>query len=293
MSDTSANSNPTPFEECPVDGHSSPVEDRQVDGHSVPYEKRPSDGRGGKVVPLRLQRYLARSGVASRRSSENLITAGRVKVNGEVVTQLGTKVDPLSDRVEVDDKVIEWDTAPTTIMLNKPAGVITTMKAQSDKPIVADLVPVDDYPGLYPIGRLDSDTTGILLFTTDGDLGNLLLHPSHHVSKTYVAQLEEPITEEAMQSLREGVVLDDGLTAPAEVEVVADDVCAVRLTIHEGRYHQVKRMLDAVGFPVVSLHREKFGSLVLNDLPEGSWRELTDQEQAELRAESESGAKSE
>ena len=248
----------------------------------VPYEERPDDGRGGKIVPMRLQKFLARAGVASRRSSENLMTAGRVAVNGEVVTELGTKVDPLIDVVAVDGKVVSLSDGSVTIMLNKPAGVITTMKAQSDKPIVAELVPLDRYPGLYPIGRLDADTTGLLLFSTDGELGNRLLHPSSHVPKTYRARLRATPKASELERLRAGIQLDDGMTQPAEVEVVDRKRPTVRITIHEGRYHQVKRMFEAVGNAVVSLHRESFGPLRLGKLKPGEWRLLSDDEVAAL-----------
>ena len=235
---------------------------------------------------MRLQKFLARAGVASRRASENLMTAGRVTVNGEVVTELGAKVDPLVDEVAVDGKVVSLSDGAVTIMLHKPAGVITTMKAQSDRPIVAELVPLDEYPGLFPIGRLDADTTGLLLFSTDGELGNALLHPSKHVPKTYLARLSKPLEESAADQLRSGVMLDDGPTQPAEV-AFADKSCKlVRITIREGRYHQVKRMFEAVGDPVASLHRESFGPLHLGGLKPGQWRLLDDAEVAALRADS-------
>ncbi len=249
----------------------------------IAYEDRPDDGRGGKVVPMRLQKFLARAGVASRRASENLMTSGRVSVNGEVVTELGAKVDPLVDVVEVDGRAVVIEDAPVTIMLHKPAGVITTMKAQSDRPIVASLVPRDRYPGLYPIGRLDADTTGLLLFSTDGQLGNALLHPSRHVPKTYLARLKAPLGKEAADALREGVELDDGPAQPAEVEVADKSGKLVRITVREGRYHQVKRMFEAVGNHVVSLHRETFGPLSLGKLKPGRWRELTAGEVASLQ----------
>lgn len=250
---------------------------------SIPYDERPSDGADGKVVPLRLQRFLARCGVASRRASENLMTAGRVTVNGAVVTELGTKVDPLKDEVAVDGRVVAWDDHPVTLMLHKPAGVISTMKPQSAKAIVADLVPLDVYPGLYPIGRLDGDTTGLLLFSTDGALGHGLLHPSHHVPKTYVVHLGRPLSSEAAEELRSGVLLEDGLTQPAELEFESGDGRVVSLTIREGRYHQVKRMFEAVGFPLQALHRRSFGPLELGELDCGSWRILSDDEVSSLR----------
>lgn len=246
------------------------------------FESRPLDGAGGRVVPLRLQKFLARAGVASRRSSEDLMTAGRVTVNGEVVTELGSKVDPLCDIVAVDGRIVTLYDRPITLMLNKPKDVITTMKAQSAKAIVADLIPVDKYPGLYPLGRLDKDTTGLLLFSTDGDLGNALLHPSHHVEKTYEVHVLNKVTPEQIASLRAGVLLDDGMTQPAVVEECKGDPRHISLTIHEGRYHQVKRMLEAVGNKVVMLHRSRFGNLSLGDLEPGEWRFLDEREVAEL-----------
>lgn len=235
------------------------------------------------MVPMRLQKFLARAGVASRRSSENLMTEGRVSVNGEVVRELGSKVDPLVDEVAVDGRVVRLADGPVTIMLNKPAGIITTMKPQSKRPIVADLVPLDRYPGLYPIGRLDADTTGLLLFSTDGELGNALLHPSRHVPKTYRAKLARPLENAAADALRTGIDLDDGPAQPAEVEFVGTARDVVRITVHEGRYHQVKRMFLAVGNRVCSLHRETFGPLTLGNLPSGHWRELTDEETQSLK----------
>ena len=142
-----------------------------------------------RLVPMRLQRFLARAGVASRRGSEGLMTAGRVTVNGEVKTEMGTKIDPLVDRVEVDGRPVSLIAGATYLVLNKPSGYVTTMNDPQGRPCIADLVPTDCYPGLYPVGRLDKDTTGFLLFTTDGDLGQALLHPSHHIDKTYIAVL--------------------------------------------------------------------------------------------------------
>lgn len=250
------------------------------------FENRPEDGKGGRVVPLRLQKFLARAGVASRRASEDLMTAGRVTVNGEVVRALGSKVDPLVDEVAVDGRVVTLAAGPVTIMLNKPAGVITTMKRQpqSKARIVADLVPIDRYPGLYPIGRLDADTTGILLFSTDGDLGNGLLHPSKHVPKTYRAEVRGGLSDAEAARLREGVELDDGPCQPAELEFVGGRRDCIDITIHEGRYHQVKRMFEAVGHPVRKLHRLKFGELGLDGLKPGEWRELAQDELALLRS---------
>lgn len=240
---------------------------------------------GERVVPMRLQKFLARAGAASRRGSENLMTAGRVRVNGDVVCELGSKVDPRVDVVTVDGVEVRIEDVPVTLMLNKPAGVLTTMADPQGRPTVAHLVPCDRYPGLFPIGRLDFDTTGLLLFSTDGELGNMLLHPRHHVEKTYLAHVEGVMHEREAKMLREGVVLEDGPTREALVEIaqVFAGESDVRLTIHEGRKRQVKRMCAHVGHPVLQLHREAFGPLVLGDLPQGAWRLLTEDEVARLR----------
>ena len=240
---------------------------------------------GERIVPMRLQKFLARAGVASRRGSENLMTAGRVCVNGEVVRELGSKVDPLVDVVTVDGMEVHLADKPITLMLHKPAGYITTMSDPYGRPCVADLVPVDRFPGLFPIGRLDFDTTGILLFSTDGELGNGLLHPRRHVDKSYLAHVDGILTDREAQMLRDGVELDDGMTLPAEVETlgIKRGQTTMRVTIHEGRKRQVRRMCDFVGHPVLSLHRCQFGPLTLGDLEEGCWRLLTDAEVDLLR----------
>ena len=263
--------------------------------------------------PMRLQRFLARAGVASRRGSERLMTEGRVCVNGQVVTELGSKVDPMGDVVTVDGVRVEPLGTHTSILLNKPAGYLTTMSDPYGRPCVASLVPTEEVPGLFPVGRLDTDTTGLLLFTTNGMLAQNLLHPSHHVDKTYLALVEGVPNDAALERLRQGIELEDGLTSPAVVELVEaaggeslggqkKDVSSLRsfsghqgmlpqrhslvsITIHEGKKHQVKRMLEAISHPVVALHRQSFGPLALADEEEGSWRELTPQEtQALMRA---------
>ncbi|MDO4443586.1 MAG: pseudouridine synthase [Slackia sp.] len=238
-----------------------------------------------RIVPMRLQKFLARAGVASRRGSENLMTAGRVCVNGVVATELGTKVDPRVDTVTVDGREVRLADGAVTLMLHKPAGFITTMSDPHGRPIVADLVPCDRYPGLFPVGRLDFDTTGLLLFSTDGELGNGLLHPRKHVDKTYEALLDGVMDERDAQRLRDGVVLDDGLTLPAHVDILraGPKDSRVSITIHEGRKRQVKRMCGFVGHPVLALHRRSFGPIELGDLSEGSWRLLDAHEEAALR----------
>lgn len=253
---------------------------------------------GEKIVPMRLQRFLARAGVASRRGSERLMTEGRVRVNGKVVTELGSKVDPAVDVVTVDGIACSILERPRYVMLYKPAGCVTTMSDPQGRPTVAELVPVDECPGLFPVGRLDFDTTGLLLFTTNGDLGQAMLHPSHHVEKHYVALVRGIPTPEELRRLERGVMLEDGQAAPAKASVLASDdplfsvvaPCGagtdaggnpnsvVGLTIHEGRKHQVKKMLQAVGHRVLALHRDAFGPLVLKDVRPGHWRDLTEEE---------------
>lgn len=238
-----------------------------------------------RVVPMRLQKFLARAGVASRRGSENLMTAGRVRVNGQVVSELGSRVDPHTDTVTVDGREVYLADCAVTLMLNKPAGYLTTMSDPFNRPTVADLIPVSRYPGLFPIGRLDFDTTGILLFSTDGELGNGLLHPRYHVDKSYIARVDGMIGAKQIQALRKGVALEDGMTLPAEVELIKAyrSSSILRITIHEGRKRQVRRMCEFVGHPVLELNRCSFGPLSLGDLPQGSWRLLTDSETASLR----------
>lgn len=239
----------------------------------------------GPVYPMRLQKFLARAGVASRRGSENLMTAGRVKVNGVVVSELGSKVDPNVDKVEVDGIEVAWGASPVYLALNKPAGFVTTMNDPQGRPCVADLVPVDRYAGLYPVGRLDRATRGLLLFTTDGDLGHGLLHPSHHVDKTYLAWVNGCPSEKNLDSLRNGITLDDGPAAPAEVDVLesTDKQTLLRITIHEGRNRQVRRMCGAIHHECVDLQRISFGPIVLDALEEGTWRLLNEEEITAIR----------
>lgn len=235
---------------------------------------------------MRLQKYLARSGVASRRASEDIIVAGRVRVNGVVVSELGTKVMPGVDMVEVDGKAVLLPSNRVVIMLDKPAGVLSAMSDSHGGRCVSELIPIDEYAGLFPVGRLDKDTTGLLLFTNDGELGNALIHPRHHIPKTYHAQVAGLVDEHALKTLREGVMLDDGVTQPAEVEVLeqGEKTTLLQITIYEGRNRQVRRMGDAVGHPVQMLRRIALGPLSLSGLTQGHWRSLTEDEQGALLA---------
>jgi len=228
---------------------------------------------------MRLQKFLARAGVASRRASEKLIAEGRVSLNGAVVTGLGEQVDPAIDIVAVDGCAVSRDESFAYIMLNKPAGYITSMSDPFDRPVVSGLIP-DGVAGLFPVGRLDKETTGLLLFTTNGELGFRLLHPKYHVQKVYEVSVKYPITDDQVCELMNGVDLEDGITLPAKVVVLdeAQDKTLVRLTITEGRKRQVRRMFAAIANPVLTLHRLSFGPLSLGNLPAFRWRYLTDAE---------------
>lgn len=218
----------------------------------------------------RLQKVLARVGLGSRRTCEDLIRDGRVKVDG-VIAELGRRVDPDTARIEVDGIAI--GTRPGTVyyLLNKPAGVVTTVDDPLGRPTVAELVPDD--PRVFPVGRLDQDTEGLLLLTNDGELTHRLTHPSFGVEKEYLAHVEGRPTRGALRRLREGVELDDGPTAPARASLVAPDV--VRIVIHEGRNRQVRRMCEAIGHPVRRLVRVRIGPVTDRSLAPGAWRPLT------------------
>ncbi len=239
-----------------------------------------------RLVPMRLQKFLARAGVASRRGSEDLMTAGRVTVNGVVTTELGAKVDPLVDVVTVDGAEVRLEAGCTYLALNKPRHVMTTMNDPQGRTTVAEYVPIAEHPGLFPVGRLDYETTGLLLFTTDGELAHRALHPRWKVPKSYRALVDGVPSEDDLALLRQGVQLDDGLTAPAEamlLKELEDGRSVVRLVISEGRKRQVRRMLSAVGHPVAALTRESFGPVQMGDLEPGAWRMLDAKEVQALR----------
>jgi len=225
---------------------------------------------------MRLNAYLARAGVASRRGADKLIKAGRVTVNGEP-GELNTFVAS-RDRVEVDGRPAELQPR-AYVLLHKPAGVVTTARDPRGRRTVVDLV--DHASRVVPVGRLDLDTTGALLLTNDGELAHMLAHPRYEVEKVYEAEVEGDPSDEALQDLRRGVELDDGLTAPAQARRLGPG--RVELVLHEGRKHQVKRMLAAVGYPVTSLHRSRYAGLTLEGLEPGAWRELEPSEVTRLR----------
>lgn len=221
----------------------------------------------------RLQKVLAARGWGSRRLCEDLISSGRVTVNGEVAV-LGRRVDTEHDRVEVDGVPIGVKPGLVHYLLNKPIGVVTTAHDPQGRRTVVDLVPAE--PRVFPVGRLDVATEGLLLLTNDGDLAQRLTHPSHGVEKEYLAEVEGGVNGGELRRLREGVELDDGITSPAKVSQPSPGV--LRITIHEGRNRQVRRMCEAVGHPVTRLVRVRIGSLRDASLKPGQWRPLTSQE---------------
>lgn len=227
----------------------------------------------------RLQKVLARCEVGSRRACEELIRAGRVRVNG-VVAELGARVDPEADLVEVDGVAIGIRPGLVHYLLNKPAGVLTTASDPFGRPTVLDLVP--DRPRVVPVGRLDLETEGLLILTNDGELTQRLTHPSFGIEKEYLAHVEGTPSRGALRRLREGVELEDGVTAPAKVSLLGPGL--VRLTIHEGRNRQVRRMCAAVGHPVRRLARVRIGPLRDSHLAPGEWRPLTVAEVRSLEA---------
>ena len=235
---------------------------------------------------MRLQKFLALSGVASRRNSEKLIADGHVAVNGKVITEMGVQVDESADVVTVDGKVCKIQEEKHYLAYNKPMGEVTTVADPEGRPTVMDKF--RDYPvRLYPVGRLDYDSEGLLLLTNDGDLMNNLLHPSREVSKEYLVKVSNRVTDEEIRRLRAGVRLDDDrMTSPADVHLVRYETFAsvLLVTIHEGRNRQVRRMFDSVGHKVLLLRRVRFGPLELGDLRRGEWRELSAEEIARLKA---------
>lgn len=233
---------------------------------------------------MRLQKYLAHAGVASRRKAEEFISAGHVRVNGRVVRELGTSVEE-SDRVELAGKVVRVPQTKRYLIVNKPVKVMTTMRDPEGRRTVASLVP-HDIGRVVPVGRLDYDTSGVLLMTNDGDLAHVLTHPRFGVEKTYRAVVRGRLQGEDTKRFLEGLVLDDGHSRPAKVRVVRAGPAAseVDVTIHEGRNRQVRRMFEATNHPVLSLVRLRFGPLSLGDLKTGTWRDATDKELAALRA---------
>ncbi|MFW5879130.1 MAG: pseudouridine synthase [Myxococcota bacterium] len=237
----------------------------------------------GSAGGERLQKVLARAGVASRRQSEDLIVQGRVKVDGRVVTELGSRVDPERDRIEVDGRLLSLQEL-VYYVLNKPPGVVTTLDDPEGRPSVGALL--REIPErVYPVGRLDYDAEGVLIVTNDGELANRLMHPRYGVRRTYDAKVRGIPSEATLDKLREGVKLEDGVARPLSVELVgrAKRNTWVRLEVTEGRPHLIKRLLEAVGHPVQRLRRVEYAGITADDLPQGASRQLTRSEVIGLR----------
>ena len=232
----------------------------------------------------RLQKIMAQAGVASRRKCEELILEGKVQVNGETVTELGTKADPAQDIITVSGKPIKNE-KKVYVMLNKPKGVITSASDPEGRKIVSDYLK-GIKERVYPIGRLDYDTEGLLLLTNDGEFANLLSHPKYHVPKTYLATVKGVPHGTELDKLRQGIMLEDGMTSPAEVEYKDVDPdnkqSVISITIHEGRNRQVRRMFEAISHPVLRLKRISYGDLLLQNLKRGLYRHLTADENNQL-----------
>ncbi|HHW56650.1 MAG TPA: rRNA pseudouridine synthase [Clostridia bacterium] len=226
----------------------------------------------------RLQKYLAECGIASRRKCEDYILQGRVKVNGRVVRELGVKINPEVDIIEFDGKIVRRENKKIYIMLNKPTGYITSAKDQFGRPTVMDLIKIKER--IYPVGRLDYDTSGLLLLTNDGGLANILMHPRHEIVKTYIAKIKGIPTEKELERFRNGLLIDGYLTSKAEIEILSIEnrTCVVEIKIHEGKNRQVRKMCEAIGHPVIFLTRTKIGELSLGKLKPGEWKYLTPKE---------------
>ncbi len=235
-------------------------------------------------MEIRLQKVIADSGLSSRRKAEELILQGRVTVNGAIVRELGTKVNPEKDHVKVDGRHLKRQPPQIFLMLNKPKGFMSTMSDPEGRPTIADLL-AGVKARVFPVGRLDFDSEGLMLLTNHGELAQALLHPRFHVPKTYLVKVKGVLTDDQIAQLERGVRLEDGMTSPATVKKVrkADANSWIELTIHEGRKHQVKRMCEFVGHPVLKLVRVRMGPLTLHGIELGQYRYLTDREANALR----------
>ncbi|NLM35816.1 MAG: rRNA pseudouridine synthase [Clostridiales bacterium] len=226
----------------------------------------------------RLQKFMARCGVASRRKCEELILDGKVKVNNQVISELGTKINPSMDIVEVAGVLIKPEERKVYIALNKPVGYITSVKDEKNRKTVLDLINVEER--IYPIGRLDYNTSGLLLLTNDGDVYNKVIHPRQEINKVYIAIVKGHINNKKMVLFREGIDIGGYVTAPAKIRILKkfDNSTKVEITIHEGKNRQVRRMCEKIGNPVIELKRIKIGDIELDGLEQGKWRHLSEKE---------------
>ncbi|HZR45289.1 MAG TPA: pseudouridine synthase, partial [Candidatus Manganitrophaceae bacterium] len=233
----------------------------------------------------RLQKVIARAGIASRRHAEDLIVEGKVQVNGKVVTELGTKVDPAKDHIKVDGKRIQVESQKIYLLLNKPKGYITSVQDPEGRPTVMDLI-VEVKERVYPVGRLDYDTEGLLLFTNDGDLARALMHPSTEVEKTYWAKVKGRLTEEEMKRVEQGgISLPEGKTAPCKIRFLRSTAENewVEIILHEGKKRQVRMVMEKIGHPVAKLKRVGYAFLKLGNMPLGAYRYLSPIEVGKLK----------
>lgn len=234
----------------------------------------------------RLQKFIAQCGIASRRAAEQLIAAGRIRVNGKIINRQGVTVDIKTDIVEFDNRIIKPNTKKIYIILNKPNGFITSVKDDRNRRTVMQLIEQIS-ERIFPVGRLDYNTEGLLLMTNDGDLTQKLLHPKFKIEKTYVATIDGKLRSDALGKLRRGIKLEDGMTAPARVDIISydkrTDRSKVCLIIHEGRNRQIRRMLSAVGCDILALKRIQFAGLTLAGLKRGKYRSVTEEELEELK----------
>lgn len=229
----------------------------------------------GEIV--RLQKYIAMSGAASRRAAEQMIAEGRVSVNGKKITEQGVKVEIGNDKVELDGNLLKVSRKKIYIAVNKPAGYVTTVNDQFGRPTVMDLVSREIHERIFPVGRLDYDTEGLILMTNDGDWANKVTHPRFESSKRYYAVLKGVLSIASLNKIRRGVYIDGKKTSPAQCEImeIESGMTLVEIVIHEGRNRQVRKMFESVGNPVKALRRVSIGNVELGNLPEGRWRHLT------------------
>ena len=231
---------------------------------------------------IRLQKYMSENGIASRRKSEEMIEAGKVKVNGRVAT-LGDKVDPIRDKIVVSGKRVVRNKTKMYVMLHKPRGFVTTMSDELGRKCVSELVE-DAGVRLFPVGRLDRNSEGLLLMTNDGAFSNMLTHPSRHVSKVYRVTVREKVTEEQLTKLTEGIMLDGTKTLPCDIHIIdkGENRTVLNVVLYEGRNRQIRRMCEAVGLTVIRLKRTEIAGVRLGMLPQGKWRELNEKEMQHL-----------
>ena len=229
---------------------------------------------------IRLQKFLAEAGVASRRKSEELILNGKIKVNGKLITELGTKVNPEKDKIEYNNKIVQIEKRKVYILLNKPIGYVTTVKDQFQRDSVLDLVKVKER--LVPVGRLDMYTSGALILTNDGDFVYKVTHPKHEINKTYTVTLKGIIEKTKVDELRKGIDIGGYITKPAKVKILKTDeeknISRLEIVIHEGKNRQVRKMCEAIGYKVLAFHRSKIADIGVKDIELGKWRYLSKNE---------------